>query len=678
MKKLPPLRLPTILLAVIAIFSAAYAIETSTDVSESPYFEIETEEAAISSSAGEIFPLQSTQVDVQISGVIANVTVEQVYQNRGQSKIDAVYVFPASTKAAVHGMKMQIGDRLIEAKVHEKQKAKDIFETAKLENKTASLLEQKRPNVFQMSVANILPDDEVKVILSYTEYLEPTEKIYSFVYPTVVGPRYSNQTGSGESWLGNPYLGEKAGNPATFELKTTINSGLPLSGVKCNTHDLDIVYLGPDEVTCKTKGDPTALANRDLVLDYRLDGEKVQTGLLLHEAKNASDENFFLLTMQPPNRVDSKAVVDREYIFVVDVSGSMSGFPIKTAKNLMSDLVGQLGTGDRFNILKFASSQDVFSNRSVDATPENLKKGMTWMDASVGGGGTELVQALRRAYRLPGKAEDQSRIIVIITDGYVSFERDAFELVEDNLDVGNLFAFGIGRSVNRYLIDGMAGVGKGEPFVVTQPSESKTTADRFRKYISQPVFTNIETKFDGFEVYDVIPKKVPDVFADRPVTIFGKWRGKPKGKVTVTGFNSEGIVNLSHNINSEKAGSESVLPLVWARERIAELDDYVGVNGLGSASDTRELKQEITNLGLTYNLLTRYTSFVAVDNAPRELFTQTASKNVTKPSPFKPTKTSNSVFSGSSTPGPGIIPLILAALASLFGRKFLRKKAHAS
>jgi Ca-activated chloride channel homolog len=163
---------------------------TPDDKTLSPYFFVESGDPDV-----DRLPLKDTRVDVAITGVIADITVRQVYENRGQRPLHARYVFPASTRAAVSGMTMTIGDVRIVAKIKEREQAKTEFEAAKKEGKSASLLEQSRPNVFTMNVANVMPGDTILVELKYTELLVPTDGAYEFVYPTVVGPRYSEKSG---------------------------------------------------------------------------------------------------------------------------------------------------------------------------------------------------------------------------------------------------------------------------------------------------------------------------------------------------------------------------------------------------------------------------------------------------------------------------------------------------
>jgi Ca-activated chloride channel family protein len=595
--------------ALFMLCSAAVSAqpETSADQTLSPYFWVNSDDPELDQ-----LPLKSTSARVTISGVIADVIVTQVYKNEGRKTLEAVYVFPASTRAAVYGMKMTIGERTIVAKICEREQARQEYEQAKQEGKSASLLEQHRPNVFQMNVANILPQDVIKVELKYTELLVPTDAVYEFVYPTVVGPRYSETTAAGaprsEQWVENPYLHEGESPPYTFDIKINLHAGLSIQDVVCTSHPVNINYQGPDTATINLDPSEISGGNRDYILKYRLAGGQIETGLLLSGGKQ---EKFFLLLMQPPKRITEKQIPPREYVFIVDVSGSMRGFPLDVSKKLLKDLIGNLRSTDRFNVLLFAGGSSILAEKSLPATRANIDQAIHVIERQKGGGGTRLLPALQRALSLPD-TESYSRSFIIITDGYVAVEEEAFDLIRNNLGNANMFTFGIGSSVNRHLIEGMARVGMGEPFIVARPKEASEKAAKFRKLIQSPVLTGIKVDFGDFDGYDVEPPSIPDVLADRPVILFGKWRGRLKGQIEISGTSGDHTFSRKIDVAKVKPlDSNAALGYLWARYRIMILSDYNRLR----PNDVRI--EEVTQLGLTYNLLTAYTSFVAIDSQVR-------------------------------------------------------------
>lgn len=578
------------------------------DKTLSPYFYVISENAETDK-----LPLKSTSASVEIASVIANVKVTQVYKNEGKKALEAIYIFPASTRAAVYDMKMTIGERTIQAVIKEREQARRDYEQAKQEGKSASLLEQQRPNVFQMNVANIMPGDEIKVELFYTEMLIPEKGIYEFVYPTVVGPRHSNKAEStataSDKWVANPYTTEGQKPLYNFDIQVNLNTGIPVKDVSCNTHETDIVYKSASNASINLKKGNEFEGNRDFILKYRLQGDQIQSGVLLYEGK---DENFFLAMVQPPQRVSQNLIPPREYVFIMDVSGSMNGFPIDISKKLMRNLLKNLRGNDRFNVILFAGASNLLSETSLPVNEANIQKAIDLIDRQEGSGGTEIIPALEKALAIKGM-DGYARSFVIATDGYVDVEKQTFDLIRKNLGNASFFSFGIGSSVNRYIIEGMARVGNGEPFVIEQPDKAEAIAEQFREYIQTPVLTNIKVSFSGLNVYDAEPLNVPTLFADRPLLIYGKYKGQATGKITITGKTGEGNFNKTFDVGSIKASKEnSALTYLWARHRIMLLDDYGKVSG-----ETEDLKKEVINLGLKYNLLTAYTSFIAIDSEVR-------------------------------------------------------------
>ncbi|MDO5625583.1 MAG: VIT domain-containing protein [Pseudomonadota bacterium] len=648
---------------------------------ESPYFFVQGAQPGV-----DALPLKSTDVQVNVSGVIADVVVTQRYRNEGSVPIEARYLFPGSTSAAVNGLNVRIADRLITAQIREKQQARIEYDQARKQGQTAALLEQHRPNVFQMNVANILPGDDVQVQLRYNELLVPTDGRYQFVFPTVVGPRYAgaarSEAASGATaahataFPAQPVLREGEASASAFRMQVNLASPIGVADIRSPSHAIDTVQgsgaqAGRASVQLAARATRTT-NNRDFVLDWRLAGNAIQSGVLLHKGEK---ENFFLAMVQPPQAVPAAAITPRDYIFVVDISGSMHGFPLDTAKALMRELLGGLRASDTFNVLLFSGSSRMLSPQSVPATQANIDAAMRTIEQRGGSGSTELLPALRRVYAEP-KAADVSRTVVVVTDGYVTVESDAFALVRKHLGQANVFAFGIGSSVNRHLIEGLARAGMGEPFVITRPLEAKAQAERFRQLIASPVLTSVQARFEGIEVYDVEPPALPDVLADRPVIVFGKWReqaGAGAPRLIVQGQAAQGPYTQTVPIDVAGAPDTRALRQLWARHRIAALSDQEALTG-GSAQQAA-----ITRLGLAHELLTQYTSFIAVDRVVRNAGGTAATAH--QPSPLPEGVGNRAVADASalgaaisSTPEPETWAAMLVVLGVLGGYAARRQR----
>jgi Ca-activated chloride channel family protein len=639
-----------LILIAITVLSFSGSAQTRQDQTLSPYFFVQGNPDV------DRLPLKDTRVEIDVSGIIADVTVLQTYRNEGSRPINARYIFPASTRAAVYAMRMRIGDQVIVAKIKEREEAKAEFDEAKQAGKSASLLEQDRPNVFSMSLANIMPGDQVEIQLRYTELLVPTDGVYEVVFPTVVGPRYSSQPEFAappeDRWVKSPYLHQGNKPTSAFHLSARISAGVPIRDLSCPSHPILPQWQSPSIAQLVLDDTDAFQGNRDFILRYRLAGDQIASGLILYAGE---DENFFLYMAQPPARISSADIPAREYIFVIDVSGSMDGFPLDTAKHLLRDLIGQLRPSDLFNVVLFAGDSNVLSERSLPADQENLANAIRLIEQQRGSGGTELLAAIQKAMSLPRQA-DVSRSIVLVTDGYISGEKGVFDYIHDHLAQCNVFSFGIGSSVNRYLIEGVAKAGMGEAFVVTQTEEAPALAAKFREYIQSLVLTDIQVRASGFDIYDVHPSQVPDLFAQRPVILFGKWRGPVSGTFELQGKTGQGDYSTRLDVAEvQPDDANRALRYLWARSRIAELSDY------GSGDLDAERISNITSLGLKYNLLTQYTSFIAVREVVRN--NQGAAKDVDQPLPL-PIGVSDLAVGGGTEKGsePELIWLMAASL----------------
>jgi Ca-activated chloride channel family protein len=324
----------------------------------------------------------------------------------------------------------------------------------------------------------------------------------------------------------------------------------------------------------------------------------------------------------------------------------MSGFPLDTARSLIGKLLAGLGPKDHFNIVFFAGGSAVLAPESLPMTPANVKLAEDMLAKAVGGGGTELLPALERALAMPIN-EGVSRSLVLITDGYISAEDAAFRLVDDHLGDSNLYVFGIGSSVNRFLLEGLAKVGRAEAFVVTSEGDAKRESERFRQYVSAPVLTDISVTGRNVEIYDVEPRTQPDLLADRPVLVLGKYRhSKWNAAVELTGVSGTGKQQWRFELDD--TSRDRSLPVLWARKRLERL--YVFPN---AATESRD---EIRAIGLKYSLLTSATSFVGVDE---QLPTGDGpATDVTQPQPLPAGVSDSAVASLKPAPEPGSTALV--------------------
>jgi len=556
-------------------------------------------------------PLKHTDVVADISGYVAHVHVVQTFTNPSTSKVEAVYVFPLPDEAAVDCMTMTIGDRKISAEIKERQDAQRIYQQAKAGGHVAALLDQERPNIFTQSVANIEPGATVTIDISFVETLKLEDGTFEWVFPMVVGPRYNG----GSTVKGGqvpdvahitPPITPK-GTRAGHDISVTVHldAGMPIADIKSLLHDVDITNDGPGRSTIALK-DQATIPNKDFILRYRTATDQIGDSFVTHTDTRGT---YFTLTLQPPRKVQPDQIVPKEIVFVIDQTGSQSGAPIEKAKETIKYAIKHLNPGDTFQLLGFNTSVYPCFPGPVPATQENITKALDYLKPIEGEGGTDILQAVDYVLKIPSDPQ-RLRIVCYMTDGYVGNDQAIIDYIKLHRGSARMFPFGTGNSVNRFLIDGMARAGGGEPEYVNLNSDGAEAAQSFYNRIRIPVLTNISVDWGTLAVTEVYPRQSPDLFSAKPIMIQGRLSDLRSGTVTIHGMTAAGPFERSITL-TPTPGNNPALPSLWARAKIDDItlnDDHAE---LGTVSDGA--KKQITNLGLAYHLTTEYTSFVAVE-----------------------------------------------------------------
>lgn len=554
-------------------------------------------------------PLKHTSVAASVSGSITRVNVSQEFTNPFSEAIEAVYVFPLPDQAAVDDMTITIGDRKVKGLIKKRDEARTIYDDAKKRGLVAALLDQERPNIFTQSVANIVPGANIKVEISYVEQLKLEDGVYEFVFPMVVGPRYIPGTMqvSDASQISPPIApkGMRAGHDISIEL--SIDAGMPIAGIQSPSHEVAITQESSDQAIVTLKNQQT-IPNKDFRLKLDLTGKQITDSFIVHRDDSGA---YFSLMLQPPERVDVSDVLPRELVFVLDTSGSMQGFPIEKAKETMSVALSQMNPVDTFNLITFSGDTSILFPEPVPATTVNLTKARDFLASRRGHGGTEMMKAIKAALD-PSDASDNLRIVCFMTDGYVGNDMEILAEIQKHSNA-RVFSFGIGESVNRFLLDGMARVGRGDVEYISLDDDGSKAAKRFTERVRKPVLTDISLDWGGLPVEEVYPQRIPDLFSVKPVVVTGRFSGAARGTVRLTGrtrgqyFSREIPVVLP-----ERESSNEVVATLWARNRVESLmsEDYAGTQ---SGKPIQEIRDAIVDLALKYRLMTQFTSFVAVD-----------------------------------------------------------------
>lgn len=540
-------------------------------------------------------PLAHTAVKAEISGPLSRVTLTQEFRNPFQEKIEAVYTFPLPHDAAVDDMTMLVGDRVVRGAIKRREEARAIYDSARKSGRLAGLLDQERPNIFTQAVANITPGAAVKVTISYVETMPYEDGAYRFVFPMVVGPRYV-PAGTDGSRISPPVAppGTRAGHDISLEI--SLDAGVPIDSIDSPTHEVTVARRDARRAVVRLK-DRAAIPNKDFELRYQVAGRRVEDAVLTHHGEHGG---FFTLLLQPPERVQVSEITPKELVFVLDTSGSMTGFPIEKAKETMRLAIDGMHPRDTFNLITFSGDTHILFPAPVPATAGNVARTQAFLASRRGSGGTEMMKAVRAA--LEGTAPGHVRVVCFMTDGYVGNDTEIVAEVKRHPQA-RVFAFGIGNSVNRYLLDNMARHGRGEVEYVALNQDGSAAARRFHERVQSPLLTDISIDWGGLPVADIIPERIPDLFAAKPLVVSGRYTAPGSGVVRLRGRTAAG--EFSREIRMDLPAAEprhNVLATLWARRRVGEL--------MTSRDSTSE---EIVRLGLDYRLMTPYTSFVAVE-----------------------------------------------------------------
>ncbi|TSC27561.1 VIT domain-containing protein [Corallococcus sp. Z5C101001] len=571
------------------------------------------------------FSLKRTEVDAEVSGFLASVTVTQVFENPYTSPLEALYVFPLPELAAVDGMELHIGERIIQGVIQTREQARDTYERAKAEGKTAALLDQERPNVFTQSVANILPGETIRVRIHYVERLTYDAGTYRFSFPMVVGPRFIGgaplPTRQGEgvepdtttvpdaSRITPPVLSDvRSGHD--IQLTVRLDAGLPVHSLRSTTHRVDVTREGPSRARVSL-GRDDRIPNKDFTLEYVVADALIRPAVLMHRDPGA-DHGYFLVMLNPQLAPTQKEIVPRELYMVLDTSCSQSGLAIEKSKAITREVLNHLMPEDTFQVLNFDTQVTKFAPTAVPATPENIQNALPYVANFWGGGGTDVRIAAQEAM-VPPNDPARLRMVLFMTDGLIGGDESVLSTLQSHLrEETRIFSAGVGSSVNRYLITKMGEVGRGASTLVNLNRPEEDVAREFEQRMRGPVLTSLAVDTDGLPVSDVYPKSVPDLFSGQPLFLVGKFTGTGDGLLRISGRVRGEVRHFDVPMHfPEVAPEHDALKSLWARQRIEALTVE------GYRGETPEVVQGITQTALQYHLMSRYTSFVAVEQVAR-------------------------------------------------------------
>ncbi|HZZ91279.1 MAG TPA: marine proteobacterial sortase target protein [Usitatibacter sp.] len=569
-----------------------------------------------------VAPTVETEVAIQVTGMVARTKVTQAFQNPGSDFVEGLYVFPLPEKAAVDHLALQVGARVIEGQVREKEEARRAYEAAKSQGLKAALVEQQRPNLFTNSVAHIGPGETVRVTIEYQQALAWDNGVYKLRFPLAVTPRYVPQANgnaidaSGPPILSPAYADAAAPGPVNpVDIAVLIDAGVPIANVTSSYHDAALQKAADGRMGVTLAKDQEE-ADHDFELTWTLAPGGSTQGALFRET--IGDREYALVMLVPPEpglaQKAARAQVPRESILIVDTSGSMAGTSLAQAKAALAQALDSLTPRDRFNVVEFNSILRPFSNVSLPASAANLAAAQAWVGQLHAGGGTEMEPAL--SFALGGEAPaGYLKQVVFMTDGGVANEDALFSLIAARLGNARLFTVGIGSAPNTHFMTKAAEFGRGTFTYIGDVREVRQKMSALFAKIEAPVVQDVSITWPDGSPVETFPARIPDLYLGEPIVVSAQ-AASFAGTVVVSGRRG----NEPWSVALTPAASQAGVGALWARAKIASLMDAVT-----RGADVATVRPAVVQVALEHHLVSAYTSLVAVDVTPTgPSFTKTA------------------------------------------------------
>ncbi|WP_166256890.1 marine proteobacterial sortase target protein [Marinobacter salicampi] len=583
-------------------------------------------------SRGEQATLLSADYQVTVSGLIAETRLRQSFSNAGQNWREAIYVFPLPEQASVYSLKMRAGERVIEGEIQTRQEAATQYETAKAESRQAATVAQERPNLFTTRLANIPPGEEITVEIRYQQAVRYQSGEFELRLPTTLTPRYMpgapQVADAPDNWRQGwampttQVADADAISPFTVlpddlppgshqaSISLELYTGLPIASVLSPSHSLQSTWDGDTVRVTPTEG--AVPMNRDMIVRWLPVRGEAPSAAVFHERWQGED---YLLALLVPG-VERGGRLARELVFVIDTSGSMAGESIRQAQAALMRGLDTLGPDDTFNIIQFSHSARSLFPSAHPASAPNLNQAQAYVRGLTADGGTEMAPALARALAAGKERSGRVRQVVFITDGAVGNEAALFQQIEQELGESRLFTVGIGAAPNLHFMREAARFGRGTYTAITDlTTMAKPLEDLFGK-MQAPVLTDLSVAWPDDIQSEALPQRPGDLFLGEPLIQVVRGQAA-EGKLVMSGRLAGGQ-NWQQSLDLTSAAPGQGLHRYWARQKInGLLDRSVVTKAAGESPSGTRTEDQVTELGLKYQLVTPYTSFVAVDKTPR-------------------------------------------------------------
>jgi Ca-activated chloride channel homolog len=551
------------------------------------------------------FPLEKTTVNAEIAGFGARVTLVQTFRNPERRAVEAVYAFPLPADAAVDRMRMRVDNRIIVGTVMKRAEARQVYETARNNGQVASLLDQERPNLFTQHVANVPAGSQVEIEISYVQFVKYEEGQFEFSLPLRLGERYITSDTRDAARVGQGQVG------GSVELTAWIDAGAPIQTLTAPLQNVQVQRQGDRRAVVRYAA--PQLPESDFIVRYEVARDSVQTGLLTHWDEQHG--GFFALILLPPKVAQAAQVAPREVLFVMDQSGSQRGFPIERSRELTIKMIEELGPNDTFNVFGFSNHVTRLWAQPQPNTAAMRAEAIEHVRAMEADGGTEFLKAVLAALERPSD-QQRVRLLVFNTDGLVGNDLQILDAVRNDRNgaATRMFTFGIGNTVNRFLIESLAAEGQGDYEIITKADQAKPAVERFLRRTRQPILTNIQVHSAGNAITGVFPEQQPDLFSEKPLVIMGRYAKPGRAVMSVSGNlgGERWIREIELDLSDRERQASSIMS-IWARRKVQELMRLNWAAQLPGSHPLEYGVDEIIKTAIQFQIVTQHTSFVAVD-----------------------------------------------------------------
>ena len=567
-------------------------------------------------------PVKSIKIDTTIIGQVATTRVEQVFQNDTPYTLEGTYFFPIPETASITEFAIWENGKKLVGEVRSREEARRIYDQIVRRQKDPGLLEYAGKNLFQASIFPILPNSDKKLELTYSEVLKAESGTVGYRYPLGTGRNVWSHPVSfsrdEEARIRKP--GGGAQKFGTVSGRIEIVGKDPLRNIYSPSHQIDI-NKNKGETGASVSFETTGSDN-DFQLFYNLSNNDFGMSLLTY--REPGKDGYFLLQLSPKDNLTERELVNKDIVFVLDTSGSMSDEgKMEKARSALLFGVRNLREGDRFNVINFAGEEHLMESNLIAANAAGRKRGEDFVNKLTPSGGTNINDALRAALK-QFDSTDRPKLLVFMTDGLPTVGESNVEKIIKNaqeIKVENLrlFTFGVGYDVNTSLLDKLAAETGGEATYIEPKENLEVKVSNFFTKVNSPVLTNLEIDFGVVRAELLYPRKMTDIFKGTQLTLIGRYKnasdienatlqlqGK-SGRETRT-FK---YANLDFPMRAEK---NDFLPRLWATRRVGWLIEQIR----GSSGEQKELRDEVVDLGTRYGIVTPYTSYLATDGSERE------------------------------------------------------------